>query len=98
HCRPRSISAGYGERSAGGSRGHRQELVPELIRGDQMSDFTGLAIAGRVATASDPDWDEARLAWNLAADQRPEAVAFAESGDDIAKTIRFAAENGQVPG
>jgi hypothetical protein len=58
-----------------------------------MSDFTGLAIAGRVATASDPDWDEARQAWNLAADQRPEAVAFAESADDIVKTIRFAAEN-----
>jgi len=59
-----------------------------------MSDFTGLAIAGRVATPNDSDWDEARLAWNLAADQRPEAVAFVESGDDIAKTIRFAAENG----
>src|SRR5690349_9291403 len=59
-----------------------------------MSDFTGLAIAGRVATPSDPDWDEARLAWNLAADQRPEAVAFAEGADDIAKTVRFATENG----
>jgi hypothetical protein len=59
-----------------------------------MSDFTGLAIAGRVATPNDPDWDEARLAWNLAADQRPEAVAFAESHEDVAKTIRFAGENG----
>jgi hypothetical protein len=58
-----------------------------------MSDFTGLAIAGRLATPTDADWDEARLAWNLAADQRPEAVAFVESGEDVAKTIRFAAEN-----
>jgi FAD/FMN-containing dehydrogenase len=58
-----------------------------------MSDFTGLAIAGRVATPNDPDWDQARLAWNLAADQRPEAVAFVESAADVAKTIRFAAEN-----
>ena len=58
-----------------------------------MSDFTGLAIAGRVATPSDPDWDQARLAWNLAADQRPEAVAFVESAEDVAKTVRFAAEN-----
>ncbi len=57
-----------------------------------MSDFTGLAIAGRVATPSDSDWDEARLAWNLVADQRPEAVAFVESADDVAKTVRFAAE------
>ncbi|MDX6602741.1 MAG: hypothetical protein QOF13_1943 [Solirubrobacterales bacterium] len=58
-----------------------------------MSDFTGLAIAGRIATPSDPDWDQARAAWNLAADQRPEAVAFAESADDVAKTVRFAADN-----
>ena len=36
-----------------------------------MSDFSGLAIAGRVATPNDPDWDQARMAWNLAADQRP---------------------------
>jgi hypothetical protein len=58
-----------------------------------MSDFTGLAIAGRVATPSDSDWDEVRLAWNLAADQRPEAVAFVESADDVATTVGFAAAN-----
>jgi FAD/FMN-containing dehydrogenase len=58
-----------------------------------MSDFTGPAIAGRVATPSDADWDEARLAWNLAADQRPEAVAFVESGEDVAAVVRFAGEN-----
>jgi hypothetical protein len=58
-----------------------------------MSDFTGLAIAGRVATPSDSDWDEARLAWNLAADLRPEAVVFAENAGDVAKTVRFAADN-----
>jgi hypothetical protein len=56
-----------------------------------MSDFTELAIEGRLATASDPDWDEARAAWNLAADQRPSAVAFVESADDVAETVRFAA-------
>jgi hypothetical protein len=59
-----------------------------------MTDFSGLAIAGRLATPSDPDWDQARAGWNLAADQRPEAVAFVESGDDIVATVRFAAENG----
>jgi FAD/FMN-containing dehydrogenase len=58
-----------------------------------MSDFTGLAIAGRIATPTDADWDEARLAWNLVADQRPEAVAFVESAEDIAKVISFAGEN-----
>lgn len=58
-----------------------------------MTDFTGLAVAGRIATPDDSDWDEARAAWNLAADQRPVAVVFAESADDVAATVRFAAEN-----
>ncbi|HEU4906870.1 MAG TPA: FAD-binding oxidoreductase [Solirubrobacterales bacterium] len=59
-----------------------------------MTDFTGLAIAGRIATPDDADWDEARAAWNLAADQRPEAVVFAGGAEDVAATVRFAAANG----
>jgi FAD binding domain len=59
-----------------------------------MTDFTELAIAGRVATPADSDWDQARLAWNLAADQHPDAVVFADSANDIAATVRFAAGNG----
>ena len=58
-----------------------------------MTDFSGLAIAGRVATPNDGDWDQARMAWNLAADQHPEAVVFVESAEDAAATVRFAAEN-----
>jgi len=59
-----------------------------------MTDFTGLAIAGRTATPDDSDWDQARAAWNLVADQRPAAVVFAENAGDVAATVRFAAENG----
>jgi hypothetical protein len=59
-----------------------------------MIDFSGLAIAGRIATPNDAGWDQARAAWNLAADQRPRAVAFVENGEDIAAVVRFAAENG----
>lgn len=59
-----------------------------------MSVLSELKIDGRVAAPGDPDWDQARLAWNLAADQRPEAVAFAESAGDVAATVRFAAANG----
>src|SRR5260221_9535934 len=58
-----------------------------------MSDFTELAIGGRLATPSEHDWDEARAAWNLVADQRPSAVAFVESAEDVAKVVRFAAEH-----
>jgi FAD/FMN-containing dehydrogenase len=59
-----------------------------------MTDFSALAIAGRVATSADSDWDQARQAWNLAADQNPGAVAFVESAEDAAAVVRFAAENG----
>jgi hypothetical protein len=59
-----------------------------------MADFAGLSIRGRVASSSDSDWDEARQAWNLAADQHPAAVAFVESADDVAKVIEFARGNG----
>ena len=68
-----------------------------------MADFSELKLDGRVATPDDSDWDEARQAWNLAADQSPGAVAFAESADDVAKVIRFAASaatglRGREPG
>jgi hypothetical protein len=55
---------------------------------------SGLSITGRVATAADGDWDEARQAWNLAADQHPAAVAFVQSADDVSAVLRFAAERG----
>jgi FAD/FMN-containing dehydrogenase len=58
-----------------------------------MSDFTELAIDGRLAAPGDSDWDEARAAWNLTADQRPSAVAFVESAEDVARTVRFAARH-----
>lgn len=59
-----------------------------------MTDFSGLAIAGRIATPADADWDQARLGWNLVADPHPSAVAFVESGEDVAAVVRFASENG----
>ena len=58
-----------------------------------MSGFSELSIAGRVATPGDSDWDAARAAWNLAADQNPVVVAFAESADDVARVVRFAGRN-----
>src|SRR3954449_1506491 len=58
-----------------------------------MAEFSELSIRERVATPSDSDWDDARQAWNLAADQHPAAVAFVESADDVSKVIKFAAGN-----
>src|SRR4051794_24770241 len=55
-----------------------------------MSDFNELRIDGRVATPGGADWEEARMGWNLAADQNPEAVVLAQSAEDVAATVSFA--------
>jgi hypothetical protein len=59
-----------------------------------VTGLSGVSIRGRIATADDPDWDEARQAWNLAADQRPSAVALVEGAEDVSKVARFASERG----
>ncbi len=59
-----------------------------------MASLSELSIGGRIATAEDSDWDDARQAWNLAADQRPFAVALVESADDISRVVGFARDNG----
>jgi FAD/FMN-containing dehydrogenase len=43
-----------------------------------------------IVEAGDAGYDEARTAWNLAADQRPAAVAMPESGPQVAEAIRYA--------
>jgi hypothetical protein len=60
------------------------------IDADDLRDI----ISGDVFTPRDAGWDDARLAWNLAADQRPALVVFAESAADVAASVRFASENG----
>ena len=49
---------------------------------------------GEIVTPSDETWDEARQAWNLAVDQRPAAVVYAESADDVVATVDFARVRG----
>ena len=51
-------------------------------------------IAGDFVVPGDPNWDEARQAWNLAVDQRPAAVALPESADDVVEIVRFARRHG----
>ena len=51
-------------------------------------------LAGDVVVPGDQSWDTARQAWNLAVDQRPVAVVYPESADDVVATVRFAAERG----
>ena len=42
----------------------------------------------------DDGWDDARLAWNLAVDQQPEAVAVPRSAEEVAGVVRWAAAEG----
>jgi FAD/FMN-containing dehydrogenase len=47
-----------------------------------------------VVTAGDDGWDDARRAWNLAADQHPFAVAVVESAEDVSAVVRVAGAHG----
>jgi FAD/FMN-containing dehydrogenase len=48
----------------------------------------------RIVMPHDESWDEARLAWNLAVDQQPAAVALPESARDVGAIVRWARERG----
>jgi hypothetical protein len=48
----------------------------------------------RIVGPEDPGWDEARMAWNLAVDQHPAAVARPESADDVAAVVEVAGKQG----
>src|SRR3954452_16217582 len=50
--------------------------------------------SGAVVSPADSGYDEARAAWNLAADQRPAAVAIPENESDIAVAVAYAREAG----
>jgi hypothetical protein len=76
-----SITIGSGEASAYDAfRGSAAEFAARLT--------------GDLFQPDDARWDEARRAWNLAADRHPDLVVHAGSADDVAETIRFAREHG----
>ena len=47
-----------------------------------------------VVLPHDPRWNEARVAWNLAVDQQPAAVALPESAADVMAVVRWARSRG----
>src|SRR4051794_25990908 len=51
-------------------------------------------LTGEVAGPGDAHWDRARQAWNLAADQRPLAVAFPVTDADVVAVVEYAREAG----
>jgi FAD/FMN-containing dehydrogenase len=67
--------------------------LTETSVSDRFRDLAA-RLTGSVVTAADPDWDAARQAWNLAADQRPEAVVVVADVQDVVAAVEFAAAHG----
>ncbi len=51
-------------------------------------------IHGQVLTAEDAAWDSSRQTFNLTHDQRPAALVRVANADDVAETVRYAAQRG----
>jgi FAD/FMN-containing dehydrogenase len=68
----------------------------ERTRESGAVDFDALRqlLEGDLVVPGDGGWDEARLAWNLAVDQRPTAVALPATATDVAAVVDFARLNG----
>jgi FAD/FMN-containing dehydrogenase len=60
------------------------------------TDFAPLRdqLAGTLTAPGEDGWDLARQAWNLYAQQQPEAVALVEGPDDVRAVVNFAREAG----
>ena len=52
------------------------------------------AIAGDVVVPGDANYDAARVAWNLAVDQRPAAVVFPETAGDVVAAVALRPRRG----
>jgi len=48
------------------------------------------ALNGRVVLPEHPNWNEARLAWNLTVDQQPAAIVFPDSTEDVIAAVELA--------
>jgi FAD/FMN-containing dehydrogenase len=51
-------------------------------------------LAGEIVLPGDGGWDAARQAWNLSVDQRPVAVVFPETAEDVAAVVEVARVDG----
>jgi len=73
--------------------------IQTALRAQDTENIAGLrmlaaAIDGTIVAPGDAGYDQARLAWNLAVDQRPAAVAYPQSAADVAEVVDFARERG----
>jgi FAD/FMN-containing dehydrogenase len=79
-------------RSAG-TPGGRPTAVPALVAGHDL-DRLRSGFSGRVITAADGDYDQARLVWNGAIDAHPAVIARCAGPGDVAAAVRHAQDAG----
>src|SRR4051794_8719892 len=63
------------------------------LRAPQVRDVRA-NLAGELVVPADPNGEEARLAWHLAVEQRPAAVAIPEGLHDVIEIVHWAREEG----
>src|SRR6187431_2397810 len=55
-----------------------------------------LVIKGKVLTAGDAEFDNARKVWNGMIDRKPALIAQCTNADDISECVRFAKKNNMI--
>jgi FAD/FMN-containing dehydrogenase len=50
-------------------------------------------VQGKVYTPNEPEYEEARLAWNRLVDQHPALIVVAANTEDVSTAVRYACEN-----
>ncbi|MCX6502971.1 MAG: FAD-dependent oxidoreductase [Microbacterium sp.] len=64
-----------------------------ILPGDHLERLR-TRVTGTVVLPGDPDWDDARRAWQLLADQHPAAVVYAATEQDVVATVATARKLG----
>ena len=70
------------------------QLFASSTRTDRLLGRLGPSLDGKIVLPEHAGWDDARRAWQLNVDQRPAAVVFPESPDDVVVATLFAREWG----
>lgn len=75
--------------SASPSASASAQVAAQVLPGEHLHALRG-RIRGAVHLPGDPEWDAARRAWQLLADQRPAAVVVAADVADVVATVQAA--------
>lgn len=69
---------------------YRQEAISSIVETASRAAELQSQIQGKVILEGDPQYDQARQAWNLAVDQHPTMIVIPESAADIVQAVSHA--------